>query len=88
MTWPLVLENLGVPREEMVMRIRTALEKVGMLPFADREPARLSGGQKRRVAIAGIVALQPNIIILDEATSMLDPSGRQDVLQTVQDAKK
>lgn len=81
------LENLGVQREDMVLRIRTALEKVGMLAFADREPARLSGGQKQRVAIAGIVALQPDIIILDEATSMLDPSGRKDVLQTVKDVK-
>ncbi len=81
------LENLGVPREEMVERIRSALEKVGMLEYADREPSRLSGGQKQRVAIAGIVALQPEIIILDEATSMLDPSGRKDVLQTVKDVK-
>ena len=81
------LENLGIPRETMVERIRYALERVGMLEFADKEPARLSGGQKQRVAIAGIVALQPNIIILDEATSMLDPSGRQDVLQTVKDVK-
>lgn len=82
------LENLGIPRETMVERIRYALERVGMLEFADKEPARLSGGQKQRVAIAGIIALQPNIIILDEATSMLDPSGRQDVLQTVKDVKK
>lgn len=81
------LENLGIPRETMVERIRYALERVGMLEYADKEPARLSGGQKQRVAIAGIVALQPNIIILDEATSMLDPSGRQDVLQTVKDVK-
>lgn len=81
------LENLGVPREEMVERIRQSLEKVGMLAYADKEPARLSGGQKQRVAIAGTVALQPNIIILDEATSMLDPSGRHDVLQTVKDVK-
>lgn len=81
------LENLGIPRETMVERIRYALERVGMIEFADKEPARLSGGQKQRVAIAGIVALQPNIIILDEATSMLDPSGRQDVLQTVKDVK-
>lgn len=82
------LENLGIPRETMVERIRYALERVGMIEFANKEPARLSGGQKQRVAIAGIVALQPNIIILDEATSMLDPSGRQDVLQTVKDVKK
>jgi len=82
------LENLGVPREEMVERVRNALEKVGMSDMADKEPARLSGGQKQRVAIAGIVALQPQIIILDEATSMLDPSGRRDVLETVKEVKE
>jgi len=82
------LENLGVPREKMVHRVHDALEKVGMLDMADKEPARLSGGQKQRVAIAGIVALQPQIIILDEATSMLDPSGRKEVLETVKEVKE
>ncbi|WP_027108732.1 energy-coupling factor ABC transporter ATP-binding protein [Lacticigenium naphthae] len=82
------LENQGIPREEMQRRIRYALDKVQMTDFADREPARLSGGQKQRVAIAGIVALQPEIIILDEATSMLDPKGRNEVLSTVKDVKK
>ena len=81
------LENLGVPRQDMVVRIRAALDRVGMLEYADREPARLSGGQKQRVAIAGIIALQPEIMILDEATSMLDPSGRLDVLKTVKEVK-
>lgn len=82
------LENLGIPREEMHERVRTALEKVNMLEFAEREPARLSGGQKQRVAIAGIVALRPDIMILDEATSMLDPQGREEVLRTVKEVKE
>jgi len=81
------LENLGIPREEMIDRVRNSLEKVGMLKFADREPARLSGGQKQRVAIAGIIALQPDVMILDESTSMLDPSGRKEVLETVKEVK-
>ncbi|MDN6194807.1 MAG: energy-coupling factor ABC transporter ATP-binding protein [Alkalibacterium sp.] len=81
------LENLGVPREDMIERVRTALDKVNMLEFAEREPARLSGGQKQRVAIAGIVALRPAIMILDEATSMLDPQGREEVLRTVKEVK-
>lgn len=82
------LENLGVPRDDMIERVRTALEKVNMLEFAEREPARLSGGQKQRVAIAGIVALRPAIMILDEATSMLDPQGREEVLRTVKEVKE
>ncbi|WP_423188320.1 energy-coupling factor ABC transporter ATP-binding protein [Alkalibacterium sp. f15] len=82
------LENLGVPRDDMIERVRNALEKVNMLEFAEREPARLSGGQKQRVAIAGIVALRPAIMILDEATSMLDPQGREEVLRTVKEVKE
>lgn len=82
------LENLGVPRPEMVERIEHALAQVGMTDFAEKEPARLSGGQKQRVAIAGIVALKPKIMILDEATSMLDPRGRREVLQTVKEVKE
>lgn len=82
------LENQGLPREEMKKRVTESLELVGMLDFKKREPARLSGGQKQRVAIAGVVALRPAILILDEATSMLDPEGRIELIQTVQEIRK
>lgn len=81
------LENRGVPRPEMVERVQDALTRVRMSEFATREPARLSGGQKQRVAIASVVASRPDIIILDEATSMLDPEGREEVIQTIQKIK-
>lgn len=77
------LENKGLSYEEMVSRVQEALSFVGMTEFKDREPARLSGGQKQRVAIAGIVAMRPSILILDEATSMLDPEGRQELIQSI-----
>lgn len=82
------LENQAVPRDEMLQRVESALSQVKMLDFKEREPARLSGGQKQRVAIAGVVAIAPKIIILDEATSMLDPQGRQEVIETVQQIKE
>ena len=82
------LENQGIPREEMLQRVEKAIEQVGMLEFKDREPSRLSGGQKQRVAIAGIIALRPTIIILDEATSMLDPEGREDLMAVMRELQK
>lgn len=81
------LENQGVPREDMLTRVKDALETVRMADFFTKEPARLSGGQKQRVAIAGVIALRPDVIILDEATSMLDPQGRQEVIETIRKIK-
>jgi len=82
------LENQGLSRQEMQKRVEEALDLVGMLDFKKREPARLSGGQKQRVAIAGVVALRPAILILDEATSMLDPEGRRELIETVKGIRK
>lgn len=82
------LENRRVPREQMHQIVEQSLRQVGMWDFRDRIPANLSGGQKQRVAIAGIIALSPKIIILDEATSMLDPRGRQDILKLVNQIKR
>ena len=82
------LENQGLSRQEMKKRVEEALDLAGMLDFKKREPARLSGGQKQRVAIAGVVALRPAILILDEATSMLDPEGRRELIDTVKGIRK
>lgn len=82
------LENQGLSRQEMKKRVEEDLDLVGMLDFKKREPARLSGGQKQRVAIAGVVALRPAILILDEATSMLDPEGRRELIETVKGIRK
>ncbi|TGA96809.1 energy-coupling factor ABC transporter ATP-binding protein [Sporolactobacillus shoreae] len=82
------MENHGIPREKMIDRLAQSLRLVKMEKFADSEPHRLSGGQKQRVAIAGIVALQPLIVILDEATSMLDPEGRREIIKTMRTLNK
>ncbi|KZK38932.1 energy-coupling factor ABC transporter ATP-binding protein [Lactococcus taiwanensis] len=81
------MENQGIPREEMIQRVDEALAAVNMLDFKTREPARLSGGQKQRVAVAGIIALRPEIIILDESTSMLDPTGRAEIMRVIHEIK-
>ena len=76
-------ENLGVPTTEIRRRVDDALAAVGMEKFARHAPHLLSGGQKQRIAIAGIIAMEPECIVLDEATAMLDPAGRREVLDTV-----
>lgn len=77
-------ENLGVLPEEIRSRVDYSLKAVGMYEYRNRAPHQLSGGQKQRVAIAGIIAMQPDCIVLDEATAMLDPRGRREVLETIQ----
>ena len=77
------LENLGVPTDEMLPRVESALAAVRMSQYADSAPHMLSGGQKQRIAVAGILAMEPSIIIADEATAMLDPSGQREVLETL-----
>lgn len=78
------LENRNLSHSEMDQRIKQVLTQVGMLDYAGKEPGDLSGGQKQRVALASVLALQPRIIILDEATSMLDPVGRHEILKLLQ----
>ncbi|WP_017729570.1 energy-coupling factor transporter ATPase [Halalkalibacterium ligniniphilum] len=78
------MENRGFSRDLMLERIETVAKLVGIDELLEQEPHRLSGGQKQRVAIAGILAIEPEVIIFDEATSMLDPSGRKDILKTMQ----
>ncbi len=76
-------ENIGVETEEIKKRVKESLSKVEMLEYKNHSPNRLSGGQKQRVAIAGVLAMHPKCIVLDEATAMLDPIGRKEVLETV-----
>lgn len=82
------MENLGIEREEMIQRMNDVLQRVRMEDFRKKEPARLSGGQKQRVAIASILALHPAVIVLDEATAMLDPKGRMEVIETIRQLNK
>ena len=76
-------ENIGIPTDEMWIRVNSALEAVGMTAYRYKSPNKLSGGQKQRVAIAGIMAMKPKCIVLDEPTAMLDPNGRKEVIKTV-----
>ena len=76
-------ENLGVPREEIIRRVQWALDSVGMAEYRDRTPTKLSGGEKRRVAIAGVVAMRPKVLVLDEPTAGLDPRGKKEILDLV-----
>ena len=76
-------ENIGVPSAEIRERVDHALKAVDMYEYREHAPHKLSGGQKQRIAIAGIIAMEPNCIVLDEPTAMLDPRGRQEVLETI-----
>ncbi len=78
-------ENIGVPTDEIWKRVDKSLRSVGMSEYREHSPNKLSGGQKQRVAIAGVMAMEPKCIILDEATAMLDPNGRKEVLASVQE---
>ncbi|WP_067842398.1 energy-coupling factor ABC transporter ATP-binding protein [Amphibacillus sediminis] len=82
------LENRGIKREQMLRRIEESLKAVRMSDYLLHEPHRLSGGQKQRVAIAGVLAIAPDVMILDEATSMLDPKGRKEILHTINEVKQ
>jgi energy-coupling factor transport system ATP-binding protein len=77
------MENIGIPPSEMEARIISVLQQVNMTEFRNAEPNRLSGGQKQRIAIAGALAIRPEVLVLDEATAMLDPRGRREVLEVV-----
>lgn len=76
------LENIGMPRQQMIDRIDDALDAVSMKDYAAAAPHMLSGGQKQRVAVAGVLAMQPDVMVMDEATAMLDPTGRRDIFET------
>ena len=81
-------ENLGIPREEIIKRVEKSLKDVGMYEYRTHATHKLSGGQKQRVAIAGILAMNPECIVLDEATAMLDPRGRGEIIDIVQNLNK
>ena len=81
-------ENLGIPPQEIRQRVDESLKSVGIYELKDKQPHLLSGGQKQRVAIAGIIAMKPNCIIFDEATAMLDPSGRKEVMSAIKKLNK
>lgn len=82
------LENMGLPREEMIDRVEYALNLLDIYKFRDRNPFDLSGGQMQRMAIAGIIAMKPDIIVLDEPTSQLDPQGSEEVFKAIQGLSK
>lgn len=82
------LENLGVPTDEIWKRVENSLRAVGMLERRKDSPNKLSGGQKQRVAIAGVIAMEPKCIVLDEPTAMLDPNGRKEVIEAVEQLRK
>ncbi|MGN0405504.1 MAG: energy-coupling factor transporter ATPase [Bariatricus sp.] len=81
-------ENLGVPTEQIWKRVEESLKSVGMIEYRHHSPNKLSGGQKQRVAIAGVMAMRPKCIVLDEPTAMLDPNGRKEVLESVQELRR
>ena len=81
-------ENLGVPTEQIWKRVEESLKAVGMIEYRHHSPNKLSGGQNQRVAIAGVMAMRPKCIVLDEPTAMLDPNGRKEVLESVQELRK
>ena len=81
-------ENLGVPTDEIWKRVENSLSAVGMLERRKDSPNKLSGGQKQRVAIAGVIAMEPKCIVLDEPTAMLDPNGRKEVIEAVEQLRK
>ena len=81
-------ENLGVPTDEIWKRVENSLRAVGMLERRKESPNKLSGGQKQRVAIAGVIAMEPKCIVLDEPTAMLDPNGRKEVIEAVEQLRK
>lgn len=81
-------ENIGVPTSEIWKRVERSLKSVGMIKYREHSPNKLSGGQKQRIAIAGVMAMEPKCIVLDEPTAMLDPNGRREVLEAVEQLNK